>query len=79
MWSESGPVEAVLDRPLHPYTQLLQESVPRPTAEGRRVWAKQIELGAMEVKEYTRVGCKYAGRCPFVMDICRKADPPTWR
>ncbi|HXF61020.1 MAG TPA: ABC transporter ATP-binding protein [Caldilineaceae bacterium] len=73
---ESGPVEAVLDRPLHPYTQLLQESVPKPTAEGRRVWAKQIELGAMEVKEYTRVGCKYAGRCPFVMDICRKADPP---
>jgi len=25
---ESGPVEAVLDRPLHPYTRLLKESVP---------------------------------------------------
>ena len=27
---ESGPVEAVLGRPLHPYTQLLKESVPEP-------------------------------------------------
>ena len=73
---ESGPVEKVLDRPLHPYTQLLQESVPKPTAAARESWAKHIELGATEVKEYARVGCKYAGRCPHVMSICRQADPP---
>jgi peptide/nickel transport system ATP-binding protein len=73
---ESGPVEAVLDHPLHPYTQLLQESVPKPAAADRESWAAPIELGATEVKEYTRVGCKYAGRCPHVMSICRSADPP---
>jgi peptide/nickel transport system ATP-binding protein len=73
---ESGPVERVLDRPLHPYTQLLQESVPKPAAAARESWAKHIELGATEVKEYTRTGCKYAGRCPHVMSICRQADPP---
>lgn len=73
---ESGPVEAVLDRPLHPYTQLLQESVPRPAAEERETWAKPIELGTLETREYARVGCKYAGRCPHVMDVCRQADPP---
>jgi peptide/nickel transport system ATP-binding protein len=73
---ESGPVEKVLDRPLHPYTQLLQESVPKPAAADRESWAKHIELGATEVKEYTRTGCKYAGRCPHVMSICRQADPP---
>jgi peptide/nickel transport system ATP-binding protein len=73
---ESGPVEAVLDRPLHPYTQLLQESVPKPAAANRATWAKHIELGATEVKEYARVGCKYAGRCPHVMSICRQVDPP---
>jgi peptide/nickel transport system ATP-binding protein len=28
------------------------------------------------VKEYGRVGCKFAGRCPQVMDICREVDPP---
>jgi peptide/nickel transport system ATP-binding protein len=77
---ESGPVEKVLDRPLHPYTQLLQESVPKPpsskSSADRESWAKHIELGATEVKEYTRTGCKYAGRCPHVMNICREADPP---
>jgi len=73
---ESGPVEKVLDNPLHPYTQLLQESVPKPAASARVEWAKPIDLGTMEVKEYGRIGCKYAGRCPHVMDVCTKADPP---
>jgi peptide/nickel transport system ATP-binding protein len=73
---ESGPVEDVLDRPLHPYTQLLKESVPSPMPKNRESWASHIDLGTLEVKEYTRVGCKFAGRCPHVMDICRQADPP---
>ena len=73
---ESGPVEQVLDKPLHPYTQLLQESVPRPAVSERTQWARPIELGSTEVKEYSRVGCKYAGRCPHVMDACKQADPP---
>jgi peptide/nickel transport system ATP-binding protein len=73
---ESGPVEAVLDRPLHPYTQLLKESLPSPNPSGLESWAKHIALGTTDVKEYGRVGCKFAGRCPRVMDICTKADPP---
>ncbi len=73
---ESGPVDDVLDRPFHPYTKLLIESVPEPAPKERESWAKHISLGATEVKEYGRVGCKFAGRCPQVMDICREADPP---
>lgn len=73
---ESGPVEDVLNRPAHPYTQLLKESVPEPAPKERESWAKHIELGTTEVKEYGREGCKFAGRCPQVMDICREVDPP---
>jgi peptide/nickel transport system ATP-binding protein len=73
---ELGPVVDVLERPVHPYTQLLKESVPEPAPKERESWAKPIALGTTEVKEYGRVGCKFAGRCPHVMDICRKADPP---
>jgi len=73
---ESGPVEDVLDRPLHPYTRLLKESVPEPEPREKAAWARHIELGTTEVKEYGRVGCKFAGRCPHVMDICRRVDPP---
>jgi peptide/nickel transport system ATP-binding protein len=73
---EMGPVQDVLEKPLHPYTQLLKDSVPEPDPEDREAWARHITLGVTEVKEYNRVGCKFAGRCPHVMDICRQADPP---
>ena len=73
---ESGAVEDVLDRPLHPYTRLLKESVPEPAPKEKESWAKHISLGTTEVKEYSRVGCKFAGRCPHVMEICRQVDPP---
>ncbi len=73
---EAGPVQDVLERPLHPYSQLLKESVPEPEPKEKEAWTRQITLGATEVKEYGRVGCKFAGRCPHVMEICRQADPP---
>ncbi len=70
---EMGPVEKVLSEPLHPYTKILKESIPAPTPRER--WADNIEFSTMEVKEFARVGCKFAGRCPSVMDVCRQADP----
>jgi peptide/nickel transport system ATP-binding protein len=73
---ESGPVEDVLEQPFHPYTKLLKESVPEPNPKDRETWAKHISLGTTEVKEYGRIGCKFAGRCPYVMEICQKVDPP---
>jgi peptide/nickel transport system ATP-binding protein len=73
---EAGPVEDVLEKPMHPYTQLLKESVPEPQPKEKEAWARHITLGVTEVKEYGRVGCKFAGRCPHVMEICRQVDPP---
>jgi peptide/nickel transport system ATP-binding protein len=73
---ELGPVEAVLGRPLHPYTQLLKESVPAPNPVDKDTWARRIGLSTQEVKEYNRVGCKFAGRCPRVSAACKQADPP---
>jgi peptide/nickel transport system ATP-binding protein len=70
---EMGPVEKVLSEPLHPYTKLLKESVPEPAPRER--WTEKIELSTLEVKEFARIGCKFAGRCPSVMEICRKEDP----
>lgn len=73
---ETGPVDEVLEHPLHPYSQLLKESVPEPDPEEKDTWMKQIDLGTTEVKEYGQVGCKFAGRCSRVMNICREANPP---
>lgn len=70
---EMGPVEKVLGSPLHPYTQALKEAIPQ--ADPDKTWDEKSTLAAMETEEYTRAGCKYAGRCPHVMAICRDKVP----
>lgn len=71
---EQGPVEKVLAEPLHPYTQLLKQSVPRPDPEEK--WEGEVKLAASEGKEYAQAGCKFAGRCPYVQDVCLREAPP---
>ncbi len=71
---ELGTVEQVLREPLHPYTRLLRDSVPEPDPEV--TWKEDISLGALEIKEYAKVGCKFAGRCPREMPVCRTTEPP---
>jgi peptide/nickel transport system ATP-binding protein len=72
---ESGPVEQVLGNPLHPYTQNLRNAIPE--ADPDKTWEGDASLAVMDTEEFTRTGCKYAGRCPAVMDICRHEVPPT--
>jgi len=71
---EMGPVERVLGEPLHPYTQLLKQSIP--AADPDKMWSENVNLTAIESEGQHRGGCKFAGRCPAVMDICRKKEPP---
>jgi peptide/nickel transport system ATP-binding protein len=71
---EMGSVEDVLMAPRHPYTKLLRESIPE--ADPKRRWDGEIKLSDTEHDEYLRQGCRFAGRCPMVMDICRNTAPP---
>ena len=71
---EMGPVEQVLGEPLHPYTQNLKQSIPK--ADPDKAWTETVTLADLESDEYSRVGCKFAGRCPAVMDVCRTTVPP---
>jgi peptide/nickel transport system ATP-binding protein len=72
---EMGPVEQVLGDPKHPYTQNLKQSIPQ--ADPDHVWPERVNLADLDADEFMRVGCKFAGRCPAVMDICRQKVPPT--
>lgn len=71
---EMGPVEQVLGSPLHPYTQNLKASIPE--ADPDKVWTEKINLSELEAEEYSHVGCKFASRCPAVMEKCRTHVPP---
>jgi peptide/nickel transport system permease protein len=70
---ESGPVEAVIQSPKHPYTQALLESVPRADLEtGKRLLAIPGELpDPTDVP----VGCPFALRCRYAMDVCSDINP----
>ncbi len=70
---EMGPVERVLMEPRHPYTRLLRESIPE--ADPKRRWSSTVRLSDIEHQEYLRQGCRFAGRCPLVMEICRRQVP----
>jgi peptide/nickel transport system ATP-binding protein len=70
---EMGSVEQVLMDPKHPYTQLLRESIPE--VDLTKQWTTKVTLSDLEHEEYLRAGCKFAGRCPEVMEICKSEMP----
>ncbi|MBC7123786.1 MAG: ABC transporter ATP-binding protein, partial [Pseudothermotoga sp.] len=70
---ELGPAEKVLQEPKHPYTRLLRDSVPEPDPSKR--WTSKVLLAEQEHEEYLRMGCKFAGRCPSAMEICKRESP----
>ena len=71
---EMGSVEQVLMAPKHPYTQLLRDSIPE--ADPARRWTGTVKLSDTEHEEYLKQGCRFAGRCPLVMEKCRHQVPP---
>lgn len=70
---EMGTVEQVLMNPRHPYTRLLRDSIPQ--ADPRKRWSDTVSLTELEQDEYLRKGCKFAGRCPVVMEKCKTQIP----
>ena len=69
---EHGPLDRVLGAPLHPYTELLLQSVP---VFGEK-WAGPIGLPDLEAREYARAACKFASRCPVRREVCARRTPP---
>jgi oligopeptide/dipeptide ABC transporter ATP-binding protein len=70
---EVGTAEAVFHRPLHPYTHGLIHCVPN-------IRLDQDKLATMGGSPPDLVepppGCRFHPRCPRVMDVCRREEPP---
>jgi len=70
---EEGPTEDILQRPKHPYTQLLLSAVPDPRAP----------LGLSDTKDVgeppkvinPKEGCRFQPRCPYAIARCETETP----
>lgn len=71
---ESGPRDAIVEHPLHPYTRALIGAVERMDEPGD----KRLEAIAGDPPDLRFIppGCPFAPRCPAVMDRCRTLAPP---
>ena len=72
---EVGPANDVFFNPQHPYTKFLVESNPEPDPEVERGRAHRPILGEITSPVNVRPGCRFADRCPKVMDRCRTETP----
>lgn len=70
--AETGPKDAILSAPAHPYTKGLLASLPRLSANARKSGLQPIPG---RLPDMTRLppGCNFEPRCPFAEKACR--DP----
>jgi peptide/nickel transport system ATP-binding protein len=72
--AEAGPIEEVLARPRHPYTQLLLSAVPDPRAELNVT--EETDMGEPPRVIDPTPGCRFRWRCPLAIDECHSVTPP---
>jgi peptide/nickel transport system ATP-binding protein len=70
---ERGPVPAIFDEPLHPYTRALRNASPVPDPAAKVTMAK-LE-GEVASALAPPSGCHFHPRCPHATDICRQVYP----
>ncbi len=69
---ESGPAQAVMKKPTHPYTKALLESIPAFSGRERRlktIAGQAPSIGAMPT------GCRFHPRCSMAQADCAQKQP----
>jgi peptide/nickel transport system ATP-binding protein len=70
---ETGPAAQVLDSPLHPYSMGLTHAFP--DIHQRIDTLRPIEGSPPDLHSPPQ-GCRFAERCPFALEECRRESPP---
>lgn len=68
---EYGPTEAIFNNPLHPYSQMLIQALPRVGDRRQRVGISGRPPNLVNPP----AGCRFAARCPKVMEHCARQEP----
>lgn len=70
---EMGPIDEILLKPKHPYTQALIDAISEPDPENLH------RMKEIRIKEAENIdvyeGCRFRARCPYAIEKC-KTEPP---
>lgn len=72
---EIGTSAEVYDNPQHPYTKALINSNPIPDPEFEKKRQRSLIKGEIGTPVNPKPGCRFAPRCPHVMERCRTITP----
>jgi len=73
---EIGPSDAIRDRPLHPYTKVLESSVPVPDPDLEAARRPILLKGEIPSPVNPPSACRFHTRCPIAQKICSEVEPP---
>jgi len=74
---EVATTDEFFRNPMHPYTRMLLSSIPVITEAEEAVKPERTQsVGEIAGALNLPPGCSFNPRCSYVMDVCKKVDPP---
>ncbi|MCI2046353.1 MAG: ABC transporter ATP-binding protein [Faecalibacterium sp.] len=71
---EIAPSSVLFRSPVHPYTRALLAAAPKPNPDTRAAYKAPLQ-GEVGSAIDPPAGCRFASRCPYAVESCRKAAP----
>lgn len=71
---ETARTKELFEKPLHPYTKALLSAVPVPDVRHKR--NRIVLKGEVSSPIDPKPGCRFASRCRYATEECRKTNPP---
>ncbi len=72
---EVADTEELYLHPMHPYTQALLSAIPKPDPDVENQRTRIILEGDVPSPVNPPQGCKFAGRCKYATETCRRETP----
>ncbi|MDA9532736.1 MULTISPECIES: ABC transporter ATP-binding protein [unclassified Bradyrhizobium] len=72
---EEAAVDELFGDPRHPYTQGLIRSIPRIDLDSEHKTRLEAIGGSVPILINPPVGCRFAPRCKFAMNVCSEKEP----